>query len=151
MPESNDGARGKLLLDAFDFVREMAVREKEYEDKQRDLLLGLVDVLDSFDRFLAIAEPVAQPTPEQGTQWRQTSQLINKQLLRVLRDAGVMPISCLGQAADPDRQEIVEVCLSTEMADGIIVKELCRGYEWRGQPLRLPRVIVAAFPERENQ
>ncbi len=132
------------LLQAFDFAAEMAALERQYENQVRMLLIALLDVMDSFDRFTAVVSTCEQPTPEQAVNWSQSWLRIGKQLKLALQGAGVTPMDCLGQPADPELHEIVEVARTTEASEGVVIEEVVRGYHWHGRPLRLPRVIVAS-------
>ncbi len=137
------------LLQAFDFAAELEARQKEHDDRTRALLGGLLEVLDSFDRFFA-AGPPERPTPEQAAQILQTFRLVRKQLDQALRSAGVTPVACLGQPADPQQQDIIDTQPTTAAEEGVVVEEAVRGYQWNGQVLRRPRVVVAV-PVQESQ
>ena len=133
-------ATPEKLLAAFDFAAVMAEQEQAHEAQMRTLLLALLDVLDSFDRFLAPFEGQAAAAGD----WPQTSRLIRKQLQAVLQQAGVEPLACLAQLADPQWHEIVAVRPVATGAADLIVEEVRRGYTWRGRLLRRPQVVVAA-------
>ena len=138
------------LLQSFDVAAEMVTMERENEERIRRLLLELLDVADSFDRFLPVVEAVETPTPEQVVQWSQTFLLIGKQLQQFLHRAAVIPIECIGLSADPYKHEILDVKHTVESEDGIIIEEFAKGYTWNGRLLRRPRVVVAAPPEEKN-
>lgn len=136
------------LFSALDFATELATRDREHETQTRALLLDLIELMDSFDRFFEAVGAVEQPTPEQSVRWRQTFQRIQKQLQLLLRKAAVTPVESSGQPADPHRHEIVGVKVVPGAAEGVIVEEVVRGYQWGAHVLRQPRVIVAAPQER---
>lgn len=131
------------LLQAFDFSEQIADREKAHDEAFRALLIGLLDVMDSFDRFSDAANAPLAPAGKHTEQWCHTCLLIGKQLLGVLRQAGVVPIAAVGQASDPRLHEIIDVRLSVAIEEGVIVEELVRGYTVNGRVLRQSRVVIA--------
>ena len=136
MAEDSLTQQSAKLLQAMDFAIELAVKEEEHQQQMRALLLSLLDVIDSFDRFFAGMEG-------QTVNWLNTVRLIARQLEHALNQAGLTPIACLGQKADPPRHEIVEVKETFEAENDVIVEVVSRGYEWNGQLLRRPQVVVA--------
>lgn len=133
------------LLSAFDFAAELDSLRKGHEEQMRALL----EVADSFDRFAEAAAAAEAPTPEQAAQWRQTFLLIGKQLQQVLRAASVTPVECLGQRADPHHHQVLGVEEGPEAAEGVIVKEIVRGYQWGDRVLR-PSGVIATAPVRND-
>jgi molecular chaperone GrpE len=141
------------LLQAVDFASEMEAREKEHEAQWRAMLLSLVDIMDSFDRFFAAVggEGPEKLVGNQTADELNTVRLIARQLDRVLRQAGLTPITCLGQEVDPQRHEIIEVKDTNEAEDDSIIEVVRRGYEWNGQLLRQPQVVVARNVKEETR
>lgn len=133
------------LLEAFDFASTMAEKEKGHEAQTRALLLSFLEVADSFDRCFAAPES----RPEHERQSLKTFELIRKQLDVALSRAGVTPIICLGRTADPALHEIVEVRYTGGVEEEVIVEEIRRGYEWNGEVLRPPQVVIARRFEEE--
>src|SRR5690349_875015 len=115
------------FLQAFDFAGVMAEKDKEHDSQTRALLLSFLDVMDSFDRCL---NPLEDDTASEEP-WVKTFRLIRKQLATALGKAGVTPISCLNQVADPELHEIVEVKTTNEVEEAVILEEVRRGYEWK--------------------
>jgi molecular chaperone GrpE len=149
---SDDAAAGfpDRLLHAFDFAAELEGCRKEHDEQMRALLGALLEVADSFDRFEEAAGGVERPTAEQAAEWRRTVGRIAKQLRLALRGAAVTPLDCLGQPADPHRHEVVGTRPAAGAAEGTIVEEIVRGYQWGDRVLRVPRVITAAPPTRDD-
>ena len=131
------------FLQALDFASEMDAKEKEHQAQLQSLFLSLLGVMDSFDRFLVSIKNIEEPTPEQVATWLRTIQLIAKQQERVLQEVGLTPIVCLGKIVDPQQDEIVEVQEVDEMENDTIIEVVSRGYQWNGQLLRRPQVIIA--------
>ena len=143
MPEESPLRAPEKLLHALGFAEELASRQQAYEESFCSLLLALLEVMDSFDRFEAAAPSTPPATVEQAAQWRRTIQLIARQLQSALRGAGAEPIACVGQPADPQRHEIVETRSSGDHTEGVILEVMVRGYTFQGRILRSPRVIIA--------
>jgi len=137
---TNDPLRehSATLLKALDFTAESAAQKEQHQQELRRLFHSLLEVLDSFDRLLADTGPSAAPAVP-----RSSVELVARQLERALGQAGVSPIACLDEVVDPRRHEIVEVKETNDAGDDLILEVLTRGYEWNGQPLRRPRVVVA--------
>jgi molecular chaperone GrpE len=127
------------LLKRFDFASELADIERRYESRMRAVLLSFVEVMDSFDRFLAGggARDTA-PGPASSTVG-----LIAKQLDRALQEAGVARMACSGKVVEPGRHEVDGTQKVPHAEPDTIVEEIVKGYEWDGRVLRKARVIVA--------
>lgn len=143
MNEKDIFGQTERLLGRFDFTVQLATKEREHRQHLRRLLLSFVEVMDSFDRFLAGLGESEEATPEAARQWLKTFRLIGRQFEQALRDAGVSSISCLGQKAEPGRHEIIGVVEAPGVGEDTIVQEVFRGYKWDGEILRKPRVKVA--------
>jgi molecular chaperone GrpE len=66
--------------------------------------------------------------------------LIQKRLRRVMAAEGVERISCEGLPVDPELMTVLEVIDVPEKPAGTVVKELRRGYTWRGRVIRYAEV-----------
>jgi len=132
------------LLGRFDFAAQLSAREAEHKEELRALLVSFLEVMDSFDRLFAGspgAEEMSMPVS------LSTIRLIALQLENALRAAGVTPIACLGEQALPGRHQVIGT-KEVRVEDNTIVEELQRGYEWHGEILRKPCVLVA---QRANE
>ena len=129
------------LLAHLDYTTQIAQQQEAHHEQLRVLLLSLVEVVDAFDRlFGSIDTDEAPPATER---WLPTVRLIARQLEKALQEAGVSPISCLGEVAEPGRHRIVGVRDVPEYEEDIIVEEVIRGYMWDETLLRKPQVVVA--------
>lgn len=129
------------LLEALDWSRQLAELEERHDAELRQLLVALLGVSDSFDRLLS-------GTAEASVGGSVGS--IARQLEGVLEQAGVVGLACLHQRVDPKRHEIVETRHGSGAEEGQILEVLTRGYTWRGEILRRPRVAVASISQ-ENE
>ena len=66
--------------------------------------------------------------------------LISNRLRRVLASEQIAHISCEGKPVDPELMTVIEVVDEPRNAPGTVVKELRRGYTWRGRLIRYAEV-----------
>jgi len=103
---------------------------------KRELLLRILEVLDSFERALDQTSAL----PESLTDGLL---VIRKQLLNILRVEGVTPMETLGQVFDPSLHEAIATVGDQSQTSGTIVAELSRGFRWQDELLRPAKVSVA--------
>jgi molecular chaperone GrpE len=123
----------------FDNYRKRLGREIDEIGKagKRDLLLGLLGVMDSFERALQ-SEALKEETPVHvGVR------SIYRQLLQLLEQHEVMSYGSLGQRFDPNLHQAAHTEPSTRYPEGIITQEIHKGYLWEGKVLRPAQVIVS--------
>ena len=77
--------------------------------------------------------------------------LIEKQLEDALKEFGLEPIETVGKMFDPHQQEAVAHEETDQFEDGVVVKELQRGYLLAGRLLRPAIVKVAKKKEDREQ
>ena len=66
--------------------------------------------------------------------------LIQKRLRRVMAAEQIERIPCEGRPVDPERMTVLEVVDDPARPPGSVVKELRRGYTWRGRVIRYAEV-----------
>lgn len=103
---------------------------------KREILLRVVEVLDSFDRALEQTSGL----PESVTAGFEG---IRRQLLNILKLEGVSPMETLGQVFEPALHEAIATVGDDRETPGTIVAELSRGYRWQDELLRPAKVSVA--------
>lgn len=135
-----------LLLRAraeFDNFRKRVDRERLeiMETAAFDLLRNLLPVVDNLERALAAAPPDAAREAEQ---YRRGVELIQRQLLDVMRQHGVKPIDALGADFDPHLHQAVTHEPAPGHRDGEVIEEYRRGYTVGNRLLRPSMVKVAA-------
>lgn len=69
--------------------------------------------------------------------------LIQSRLARVMAAEQVERIACEDRPVDPERMVVIEVVDDPERPPGTVVKELRRGYTWKGRLLRYAEVQAA--------
>jgi molecular chaperone GrpE len=126
----------------FDNYRKRVERERDEIGRagKRDVLIGLVDLADSFDRAVAAA-PAGDPDP-----FRAGILAIYRQLQRLLDQYGVAQLESIGQPFDPELHEAIGVVQAPGVEPGTVVEQARPGYTWDGALLRPAKVLVAAEP-----
>jgi molecular chaperone GrpE len=122
----------------FDNYRRRAERERSTAARngKRDVLLSMLELLDSFDRALRhLAD--APPAVSEGIG------ALNRQFLNVLEAQGVKSYDPVGEAFDPARHEAVGTSPQHDSEPGMVTTEVRRGYIWGDELLRPARVLVA--------
>lgn len=124
----------------FDNYRKRVERERDDigAAAKRDLLLGLLDVADSFERAVSAAAGQGDQDPLAAG-----FLAIYRQLQRLLESHGVTAIESEGEPFDPERHEAVGIVEAEGVPSGYVAHELGRGYLWSGRLLRPARVQVA--------
>jgi molecular chaperone GrpE len=135
-------------LAEFDNYRKRIAKEVEDIGKagKRELLLGILPVLDSFERAFQ-SEALRTDAPVY-----KGIRSIYKQLQQLLDQHQVINFESIGQHFDPHFHEAVGTEPSSKYPEGVITKETQKGYLWEGKVLRPAQVIVAKGPEpRQSQ
>lgn len=129
--------RLKRSLAEFDNFRKRTDKEKSsmYEIGARDIVEKILPVLDNFERGLASA-------PE-GDKFAEGIQMIYKQLVTALTDAGVKPIEAVGKPFDPELHNAVMHVEDAELGENIVAEEFQKGYLYRDHVVRHSMVKVA--------
>lgn len=111
------------------------------EEGKRDLLLRLLDVTDSLDRAIEFA----------GGDEALHDGLVNilRQLRAIIEREGVKRIESEGHPFKPSLHEAVMREVTGEYREGMVIKELAKGYTHRGKVLRRAKVKVAQAPAEE--
>lgn len=124
----------------FDNFRKRTEKEKAamYEIGARDIIEKILPVLDNFERGLT-----AVPEDAKGSAFAEGIEMIYKQLVKMLEDAGVEAIEALGQQFDPDLHNAVMHVEDDSFAENEITQELQKGYKYRGTVIRHSMVQVA--------
>lgn len=132
--------RVKRNMAEFDNFRKRTEKEKSlmYEIGAKDIVEKILPVVDNFERGLA-----AIPEAEQKTAFAEGMDMIYKQLLKTLEDAGVKPIEAVGQPFDPNFHNAVMHVEDESMGDNVVADELQKGYLYRDSVVRHSMVKVA--------
>jgi molecular chaperone GrpE len=122
----------------FDNYRKRIERDQanSIRSGKREVLLALLETMDSFDRAL---EHMAED-PERVLAGLQA---IHRRLLAQLEAQGVKPFNSRGELFDPRLHEAVASVDTEGLESGRIAEETQRGYRWGDELLRPARVKVA--------
>jgi len=125
----------------FENYRRRIERERREQSDQAvmDLLLELLNIVDDFDRALA----VDAGHDAGGAAYQRGVELIHTKLHDLLRKRGVRPIETLGADFDPNLHQAVVHESSPDHREGEVIGELRRGYLIGDKLLRPAMVKVA--------
>ncbi|MCI9533810.1 MAG: nucleotide exchange factor GrpE [Lachnospiraceae bacterium] len=132
--------RLKRQMAEFDNFRKRTEKEKSamYEVGARDIIEKILPVLDNFERGLA-----AVPEDLKGGSFAEGVEMIYKQFIKTLEDAGVEAIEAVGQQFNPDLHNAVMHIDDEAYGENEISQELQKGYKYRGTVVRHSMVQVA--------
>lgn len=136
--ELNDRVRRTMA--EFDNFRKRTEKEKAamYEIGAKDIVERILPVVDNFERGLA-----AVPEHAKGSGFAEGMEMIYKQLLKALEEAGVKPIEAVGQPFDPNFHNAVMHIEDENLGENIVAQELQKGYMYRDSVVRHSMVQVA--------
>lgn len=116
-------------------ISESIVYEKEM------IIKSLLPVLDSFEHTINGAENIGD-----AENLRKGVKIIYDQMLAVLKNYGVEQISSVGQKFDPSCHQAMMQETAADKEDGVVLKELQKGYQLGEKVLRPGRVVVNKKP-----
>ncbi len=124
----------------FDNFRKRTEKEKSamFEIGAKDIIERVLPVIDNFERGLS-----SMPEDVKGTPFADGMEMIYKQLLKNLEDAGVKPIEAVGQPFDPNFHNAVMHVEDENLGENVVAQELQKGYMYRDSVVRHSMVQVA--------
>ena len=124
----------------FDNYRKRATREKEDAIRYANtsFLDRLIPIFDNFELGLAAAKSSGE-----ASSILTGMDMVSKQLTDFLTETGVQAIDATGQPFDPNLHEAVAQEESEDVAEGIVLRQLRRGYRLKDRLLRAAIVIVS--------
>lgn len=132
--------RLKRQMAEFDNFRKRTEKEKAsmYEIGARDIIERILPVVDNFERALA-----AKPEDSGCAAYAEGVEMIYKQFMKTLEEAGVEVIEALGQQFDPNLHNAVMHIEDEQYGENEISQELQKGYRYKGTVVRHSMVQVA--------
>jgi len=132
--------RVRRTMAEFDNYRKRTEKEKSamFEIGAKDIVERILPVLDNFERGLA-----SMPEETKGTAFADGMEMIYKQLLKNLEEAGVKPIEAAGQPFDPNFHNAVMHIEDENLGENVVALELQKGYMYRDSVVRHSMVQVA--------
>ncbi len=125
----------------FDNYKKRAAREKEDSIKYANssLLERLIAIVDNFELGLSAARSEGEKSPIYAGM-----SMVLKQLTDFLAENGLQPIDAEGQKFDPNLHEAIAHEPSNEVAEGVVVRQMRRGYKMKDRLLRPSSVVVSS-------
>ena len=132
--------RVRRTMAEFDNFRKRTEKEKSamYEIGARDIVERILPVIDNVERGLATV-----PEEAKGSPFAEGMEMIYKQLLKTLEEAGVKPIEAVGQPFDPNFHNAVMHIEDDSLGENVVAQELQKGYLYRDTVVRHSMVQVA--------
>ncbi|MDK2822666.1 MAG: molecular chaperone GrpE [Clostridia bacterium] len=134
----------------FDNFRKRTNIEKEELAKyaNTNLICQLLPVLDNFQRALDVKNP-----NEEVKKFLTGMEMIYKQLIQILSEAGLEPIKAVGESFNPEKHEAIMQVEDNSVEDNCILEELRCGYMYKDKVIRPSMVKVArnATEEKEGE
>lgn len=130
----------RLRADFDNYRKRMMQEQARWRDAAvGEFIMGLLPVMDNFERALAAASKGGDPAS-----LLQGIQMIHRQLSDTLARAGLQPMEAVGQPFNPNLHEAM---MRVESGEGYevdtVVEEFQRGYIYKGSVIRPALVKVA--------
>src|SRR5881398_1049523 len=127
----------------FENYKKRSAREKEEAIKYANssLLEKLVAIIDNFELGLEAAKGESEQSPIYSGMT-----LVLKQLNDLLAENGLQPIEAEGKKFDPNLHEAIAREPSDQFPEGIVLRQIRRGYRFRDRLLRPSSVVVSSGP-----
>jgi molecular chaperone GrpE len=113
-------------------------REEAIKFANSSFLERLIPVLDNFEFGLQAALSASSPAPI-----LEGMKMVQKQFQDFLSSAGVEMIDATGQRFDPQLHEAISQEESEQVAEGIVIRQLRKGYKLRDRLIRPANVVVS--------
>jgi len=131
----------------FDNYKKRATREKEEAVKYANsaLLERLIAIVDNFELGLSAAKSEGGRSPIYSGM-----SMVLKQLTDFRAGNGLQPIDAEGQKFDPNLHEAIAHEPSDEVAEGVVLRQMRRGYRLKDRLLRPSSVVVSSGKNRNE-
>ena len=130
-----------------DFINYKRRSEQEKEEMKAFansvLICNLLPALDDLERALSSVPRELAKLP-----WVEGVRLIERKFYDILKAQGVMPIKAKGKLFDPN---LHEAAMSTRGREGMVIKELKRGYKLNDRVIRPASVVVGSGEENKDK
>lgn len=145
-PDENNDKIGELTdllkrnMAEFDNYRKRTDKEKAamFDMGARSLAEKLLPVVDNFERAISNT-----PTSDECRAFYEGIDMIYKQLMKNLEEAGIKPIECVGEQFNPDFHNAVMHIEDESFGENTVAEELQKGYMYKDTVLRYSMVKVA--------
>ena len=113
-------------------------REEAIKFANSSCLERLIPILDNFEFGLEAARSASSPVSI-----LEGMKMVQKQIQDFLSSAGIEMIDATGQHFDPQLHEAISQEESKQVPDGIVIRQLRRGYKLRDRLIRPANVVVS--------
>ena len=121
--------------------RQKRAAARELQTERETIYTRYIEILDNFDR--AFDAPEARAASQS---LMEGFILVRNQVVQVLRDGGFDRVRTLGLPYDPNTSEAIELEeVSDPAEDGLVIRELVRGYRLDEHVVRAARVVVGRY------
>lgn len=133
--------RVKRQLAEFENFRNRSEKEKAamFDMGARTIIEKILPVIDNFERGLA-----SKPESEEAKAFADGMEMVYKQLLTNLTEAGMEQIEALDQEFNPDLHNAVMQVEAEDKESGTVAAELQKGYTFHGTVVRHSMVSVVS-------
>lgn len=133
--------RVKRQLAEFENFRNRSEKEKSamFDMGARTIIEKILPVIDNFERGLA-----SKPESEDAKAFADGMEMVYKQLLTNLTEAGMEQIEALDQEFNPDLHNAVMQVEAEDKESGTVAAELQKGYKFHGTVVRHSMVSVVS-------
>jgi molecular chaperone GrpE len=137
----------KYLKAEFENYQKRTAREMDELIKRGSERLArkLLSVVDDFERTIMASKAVGDQS-----KLLTASEMILKELLKILKSEGIAKIEALGKKFNPELHEAVTVNRTDKSPPDTVVEELRPGYMFEGRVLRPSMVAVANPPDKQG-
>lgn len=113
----------------------------------KNILLDFLHPIDHLENALKFTDQAS----DEIKHWALGFKMISNQFKDVLVNNGVLPLEAEGKEFDPHLHEAIEMIITTEHPEGIVIEESTKGYMIGDKPLRPARVKVSKAPDNNGQ
>lgn len=118
-------------------------RVEFHEYAATEAVRTLLPVLDDFDRALKLEHA--------DSDYTKGMEMIHQRLVDSLKKLGLEPIVSVGGSFDPNVHHAVDKHETEDAADGTVLEDYQRGYNFKGRLLRPAMVKVAVAPSESRE
>ncbi len=135
--QKKDEEISKVLVDFENYRRRVSKEiQTHHKEGKRELLLGIIEVMDNFDRAMQSKAMQNESALTEGVR------SIYHLLEQLLKNHQVLRYDSVGQKFDPLLHEALHILPDPEYPEGYIIEEFRKGYVWDWMVLRPALVTV---------
>lgn len=131
-------------------ARKGSARKVFQEDPREDVVLGILPILDGFERFALLVDEQHLAENETLANWFKAIMALHRRMVKGLQRIGLEPIETVGSGLDLERHEVVEIVADEDQPTGTVVREVEKGYILDGRILRPAKVAVVKNDQEQS-